>query len=243
MADAIDGYTQPGSNGGSDVVYAPSFVLTPDERARISSAIDRFDAVKVEQSRINRAGVGSSPEMSAAIDAFAADIAAAGFDESSPLGVFAKECRTVFEYISTLEIRRNEMIARLAGEGIVFGPNAYYNNDTHNVGLPEIADKAVADRIRSPEFERGLLESSQHLLTRDEITALSDRLHQVQAHLNNLEAQGRLVTDPTWQTDIRDAEGNGIDEITARPNHSYWAVLKKCHEEKLRSNAAGAAAP
>ena len=171
------------------------------------------------------------------------DVAAAGFDESSPLGVFAKECRTVFENISTLGIRRNEMIARLAGEGIVFGANAYYNNETHNVGLPEIADKAVADRIRSPEFERGLLESSQHLLTRDEITALSDRLHQVQDHLNTLEAQGRLVTDPTWQTDIRDAEGNGIDEITARPNHSYWAALKKCHEDKMRSGAAGAAAP
>jgi hypothetical protein len=243
MADALDGYVMPASGDRSEIIYPPELVLTPADRARIAAAVDRFDAVKVEQSRVNRAGLGSSPEMGAAIDAFAADIAAAGFDESSPIGVFAKECRTVFEYISNLEVQRNELRVRLVGEGIVFGPSGFYNNETHNVGLPEIADKAIADRIRSPDFERALVESSQHLLTRDEITALSERLRVVQAHLNKLEIQGRLVSDSTWASDFRDAEGNDIDSIVARSGHSYWAALNQCHSDKLALNKAPAPAP
>jgi hypothetical protein len=207
----------------------PNPQLTPELRAQLEVAIDQFDAVKARvYAADTNADLKASPILGQAWTEFAND-ARAIVPEGHPFWTFVESGATIHKAFSEQKAAKDALLKELTDEGV------NYKLNTFNVGLPTIADKALADKIRAPGFAATLAANIRPLLTEKETAGTLDRLKTVQSHLDKLEQEGRLVSD--WSSDHRANNGQSIDEIVAEPGHSYWEVLKDRHDHVIQVNS------
>jgi hypothetical protein len=221
----------------------PNPSLTPELRSKLNDAVQRFDTTKLaliaqvkqqESQTKSIVELSTRPEVRQAWTRFADDARAAGIPDGHPFWKFVASGFTMIDAYSNVKSKQEALSRQLADEGFDPKAGSIAQRSTHNVGLPRIADRALADRIRQPGFEQALAQAIRPLLTQREVEGTLERLHTVQRHLDKLEQQGRLVSD--WSSDHRASNGQTIDEIVAEPGHSYWAVLNDMHQMAVDRN-------
>ena len=223
--------------------YQPGLGLTPELRSQLQEAVNRFDVRKQstveskqqeEKARKTLIELAALPAMREAWVDFASDVKALGLPETHPFWKFVQSGLVITDAYADVKVKQEALQQKMAAEGLDLKAGATAQQRTHNVGLPAIADRQLADRIRQPDFAKALEQAIKPLLTEREVSGTLDRLKTVQQHLDKLEAQGRLVID--WSSDHRAHNGQTIDEIVAEPGHSYWAVVSEYHQAQLTRN-------
>jgi hypothetical protein len=122
----------------------------------------------------------------------------------------------------------------------------FASHPVHNVGLPDVADLKTAQLLLAPDFEERMVASFRTLLTPSEVKSAVQRLQTVQAHLRQLEAEGRLLDDTQWRMDHKDKQGHSVGELLSDARHNLISRLDWKFDEwqaKQAANAAPAANP
>lgn len=223
--------------------FKPGLGLTTELRNQLQEAVSRFDVRKQatvenkqqeEKAHKTFIELAALPAMREAWVDFASDVKALGLPDTHPFLKFVQSGFVIADAYADVKVKQEALQQRIAAEGYDLKAGATAQQRTHNVGLPAIADRQLADRIRQPGFAQELERVIKPLLTEREVSGTLDRLKTVQQHLDKLEVQGRLVSD--WSSDHRAHNGQTIDEIVAEPGHSYWAVAFEHHQLQLARN-------
>jgi hypothetical protein len=119
--------------------------------------------------------------------------------------------------------------------------NLMESDPVHNVGLPNVADLRTTQLILQPDFEARMVAAFRSLLTPSEVKSAVQRLQTVQAHLRDLETQGRLLDETQWRMDHVDAKGRTVGELLSDAHHNHIARLDFKFEEWQAKEAAKAA--
>ena len=89
-----------------------------------------------------------------------------------------------------------------------------------NVGLPPLVDAQQADKILDPGFIDEAKQNVKGLLNQAETDRMTERIEQLQKHVQELKNKGRTITD--WRSGVLDGGERVMDVLVEAPFHSYF---------------------
>ena len=89
-----------------------------------------------------------------------------------------------------------------------------------NVGLPPLIDAQQAQKVLAPGFIEEAKQNVKGLLNQAETDRMTERIEQLQKHVQDLKNKGRTITD--WNSGKLDCGERVMDVIVEAPFHSYF---------------------
>lgn len=198
-------------------------------RAALTTRIDDFIARAKDLGYQHYFG---SPEIQGLVHTLQMQARELGVADDHPVGAYLSRAVEAATRLSDLMLEGEAIEARMKAK---VGASS---DPLHNIGLPGVVDRALAEKVLAPDFESRMVQAFTGLLTPPEIGKAVDRLHVVQDHLFELEAAGRLLGADEWKPERLDRQGVRLDAIQSDPRHNHIARMKERYEHNQAEEAA-----